>query len=114
STLPAMFDRAHSPRLFALPPGADFPARLVDGLIARMADRPPEAMARVTLYLSTARMQRRVRALFDAQGARILPRIRLVADLGRDPLAGLPPAIPALRRRLELVELVRGLVKTLP
>jgi ATP-dependent helicase/nuclease subunit B len=109
-----MFDRAHSPRLFALPPGADFPARLVDGLIARMADRPPEAMARVTLYLSTARMQRRVRALFDGQGARILPRIRLVADLGRDPLAGLPPAIPALRRRLELVELVRGLVKTLP
>ncbi|MCV2863251.1 double-strand break repair protein AddB [Defluviimonas sp. WL0075] len=109
-----MFDPGTSPRLFALPPGADFPARLVEGLIARMADKPAEAMARVELYLNTARMQRRVRALFDDHGARFLPRLRLVTDLGRDPLAGLPPAAPALRRRLELAELVRGLVERLP
>ncbi|MCV2867262.1 double-strand break repair protein AddB [Defluviimonas sp. WL0002] len=109
-----MFEPASSPRVFALPPGADFPARLVEGLIARMADQPPEAMARVDLYLNTARMQRRVRSLFDDHGARFLPRLRLVTDLGRDPLAGLPPAAPPLRRRLELAELVRGLVTRLP
>lgn len=109
-----MFEPAASPRLFALPPGADFPARLVEGLIARMADEPPEAMARVRLYLNTTRMRRRVRALFDDHGARILPRIGLVSDLGHAPGAGIPPASPALRRRLELAELVRGLVERLP
>lgn len=103
-----------APRVFALPPGADFPARLVDGLIARMQGHAPEAMARVTLYLNTSRMERRVRALLQAQGARILPRIRLVTDLGRDPLVGLAPAVPGLRRRLEIVELVRGLLDRMP
>ena len=52
-----MFDSA-GPRIFALPPGADFPRLLVDGLIARMAGQPPEAMSRVELYLNTARMRR--------------------------------------------------------
>jgi hypothetical protein len=33
--------------VFALPPGADFPAALVDGLIARYGDLPPEDFARV-------------------------------------------------------------------
>ncbi len=105
-----MFDPAPGPRLFALPPGADFPAHLVRGLVARMAGQPPEAMARATLYLNTGRMLRAVRAAFDAHGARFLPRLRLITDLGRDPLAGLPPAVPPLRRRLELAQLVEGLV----
>ncbi|MGB5836814.1 MAG: double-strand break repair protein AddB [Albidovulum sp.] len=109
-----MFDPCPGPRLFGLPPGTDFPMALVDGLIARTRDSPPEAMARVTLYLNTARMQRRVRALFDERGARFLPKLRLVTDLGRDPLAGLPPAIPPLRRRLELARLVAGLVDQQP
>ncbi len=109
-----MFDPAPAPRLFALPCGADFPAALVDGMIARMAGQPPEAMARVTLYLNTHRMLRRVREVFGTRGARLLPRLRLVTDLGRDPLAGLPPAIPPLRRRLELAQLVAGLVARQP
>lgn len=101
-----MFDPMTEPRLFGLPPGADFPRALVDGLIARMAEAPPEAMARVTLLLNTARMQRAVRAAFDSRGARLLPRLRLITDLGRDPLPGLPPAVPPLRRRLDLARLV--------
>ena len=40
------------PHVFALPPGADFPAALVDGVRARMADHRPEAMAQVTIYLN--------------------------------------------------------------
>ncbi|WP_347311700.1 double-strand break repair protein AddB [Defluviimonas sp. SAOS-178_SWC] len=101
-----MFDPSPMPRLFGLPPGANFPQDLADGLIARMAGAPPEAMARVTLYLNTARMQRSVRAAFDGHGARFLPRLRLITDLGRDPLPGLPPAVPPLRRRLDLARLV--------
>jgi ATP-dependent helicase/nuclease subunit B len=47
------------PNLFALPPGVDFPAELVAGLMQRMAGKPPEALARVTLILNTQRMRRR-------------------------------------------------------
>ena len=103
-----------SPGVFALPPGADFPAHLVAGLINRMADQPPEAMARVTLYLNTARMRRRVTALFTEQGACFLPRLRLVTDLAQDPGLTLPAAIPPLRLRLELARLISGLLDAQP
>jgi len=109
-----MFEPTAKPRIFALPPGADFPRLVVEGMIARLAGAPPEAMARVTLYLNTARMLRRVRAVFADHGARFLPRLRLVTDLGRDPLAGVPPAVPPLRRRLELMHLVAGLLARQP
>ena len=49
--------------LHALPCGVDFPAELVRGLIARMAEEPPEAMARMQLYLNSGRMQRRGRLM---------------------------------------------------
>lgn len=99
------------PRVFAMPPGADFPALLVQGLCERMRGAPPEAMARVTLYLNTERMRRRVVALFQARGAMLLPRLRLVTDLGRElALPGLPPAPPALRRKLELARLIEALI----
>ncbi len=103
-----------SPGVFALPPGADFPAHLVAGLIERMADQPPEAMARVTLYLNTARMRRRVTGLFTEQGARFLPRLRLVTDLAQDPGLVLPAAIPPLRLRLELAKLISVLLDAQP
>ncbi|MDR7124508.1 double-strand break repair protein AddB [Pseudotabrizicola sp. 4114] len=109
-----MFD-PHEPRLFALPPGADFPAALVAGLRARMQGAPPEAMARVTLYLNTTRMRRRVVQIFGQHGAGFLPRIRLVSDLAADMVVpGLPPAIPSLRRKLQLTVLIGRLLDTLP
>ncbi len=103
-----MFDDA-GPRVFALPPGADFPAALVAGLQARMADHPPEAMARVTLYLNTTRMRRAVRDVLAARGPAFLPRLRLVTD----PVAG-PPAVSPLRRRLELSQLILRLLEAQP
>ncbi|PCD76600.1 double-strand break repair protein AddB [Pseudothioclava arenosa] len=100
--------------LFALPPGVDFAAELVRGLIDRYRDRPPEELARLRLYLNAGRMKRRVQEEFDAQGALLLPRIGLVTDLGRAPVPGLAPAIPGLRRRLELAQLVEQFVERLP
>ena len=108
-----MFD-APAPRLFGLPPGADFPARLVAGLIARGKGQPPEAMGRVELFVNTRRMQRRVRELFAASGPLILPRVRLVTELGQDPALALPPPVSPLRRRLELARLVLGLLERQP
>ncbi|MFN3722464.1 MAG: double-strand break repair protein AddB [Paracoccaceae bacterium] len=109
-----MFD-PETPRLFALPPGTDFPAALVAGLRARMRNQPPEAMARVTLYLSTARMRRRVVQIFGQHGAAFLPRIRLVSDLAAEiVMPDLPAAIPALRRKLQLTVLIGRLLDNLP
>lgn len=108
-----MFSPA-SPRVFALPPGADFPAHLVAGLLDRMSARPPEAMARVTLYLNTERMRRRVSDLFTTQGARFLPRLKLITDLAKDPGLGLPEPVPPLRRRLQLAELIAKLLDAQP
>ncbi|MDD8023557.1 MAG: double-strand break repair protein AddB [Paracoccaceae bacterium] len=103
-----------NPRVFALPLGVDFAKELVVGLITRMADQPPEAMARVQLYLNSGRTQRRVREEFDRHGARFLPHLRLVTDLGQQPLLGVPAAVPALRRKLELAQLVALLTERLP
>lgn len=100
--------------LFALPPGVDFAAELVRGLMDRYRGRPPEDLARLRLYLNAGRMKRRVQEEFDRQGALLLPRIGLVTDLGRAPVPGLAPAIPGLRRRLELARLVEEFVARLP
>lgn len=103
------------PQIFALPPGADFPAELVAGLRERLRGRPPEAMARVTLFLNTQRMRRRVAQLLTASGAGFLPRLRLVTDLSPEAARlAIPPATPGLRRRLELTQLIVGLLDAQP
>ncbi len=109
-----MFEPATTPRLFGLPPGADFPRAVAAGLRARLAGAPPEALARVEIFANTRRMQRRLHAALAADGALLLPRLRLITDLAEDPLAALPPAVPPLRRRLELTRLIAALLEREP
>jgi ATP-dependent helicase/nuclease subunit B len=110
-----MFDPSLTPRVFGLPPGVDFPKTLVEGLVAQHENLPPEALARVTLVVNTRRMARRIQDLFDAGPARLLPRIELLSDLGNRPEAAhIPAAISPLQRRLELSQLVAGLLDRAP
>ncbi len=110
-----MFEPSALPRVFAVPPGADFPKVLVDGLHERFEGQPPDALARVQLVINTRRMARRVRDLFDQGPACLLPRLSLVTDLGESAdLAQIPPAIPPLRRRLELTQLIAKLLDQQP
>ncbi|WP_134724891.1 double-strand break repair protein AddB [Paracoccus luteus] len=88
--------------LFALPPGVDFAQQTAAGLIARMAARPPEDMGRVTLYANSGRTLTALGAAFARGGAMLLPRMRLIADLG----AGDAGLAPPLARRLDLARLV--------
>ena len=105
-----MFATDETTRLFGLPPGADFPAQLLAGLRARLDGAPPEAMARVRLYLPTRRMARRLTdLLMRGDTASFLPRIGLVSDLASGVvLPGARPPVPALRRKLELAHILGG------
>jgi ATP-dependent helicase/nuclease subunit B len=98
--------------IFALPPGADFPAELVAGLLQRMAGQPPEALARTTLIVNTQRMRRRVTESFQTHGALLLPRILLVTEVAGLANLTLPRPISPLRRRLQLSVLLDKLLAT--
>jgi double-strand break repair protein AddB len=98
------------PALFALPPGVDFPAELVAGLLDRHGQGAPEDLARVTLIVNTGRMARRVTECLAASGARLFPRILLVTDVARLSDLPPPPPVPPLRRRLQLAVLLDRLL----
>lgn len=110
-----MFEPRKTPRVFALPPGVDFPRALLSGLDTHLGTAPPEALARVHLVVNTRRMARRIRDLYDAGPPRLLPRLSLVTDLGDSwDIASLPPPVPPLRRRLELAQLIGRLLDQQP
>ena len=110
-----MFEPSDTPRLFALPLGADFGRDFIKGLEARCTDMPPEAVARIEIFVNTRRMQERLRTLFDAGPPRLLPRVQLLGDLALRPVASdIPPPVAPLRRRLELTQLVARLIEKTP
>ena len=88
---------------------------VAQGLCQRLSGHPPEAMAAVTLWVNSAGMRRRITAALVQAGVVLMPRIRLVTELaGIFPLSGAGPAVPALRRRLELAQLVSHLIEREP
>ena len=109
---PAIFDSAEQP----------FLDTLVAGLMRR-AGKAPLALAGMTVLLPTRRAARSLREAFLRAGngaAMLLPRMLPVGDLDPEELAllpdeaegagqgfDLPPAVPELRRRLLLTQLVR-------
>ena len=110
-----MFEPDGAPHIFASPPGIDFAHGLAAGVINRTVHMTPAELARVEIYVNTTRMQRRIRSVFDAGPARLLPRIRLITDLASDPISlSLPPAVSPLQRRLELSQFVAKLLEKEP
>ncbi len=107
-----MFEHSDGPRLFGMPVGVDFPAALVAGIQNLLIGEPPEALARIDLWVNTERMKLRISQLFAESGATLLPRIRLVTELAGDQRYDIPPPANALARRLELAQLVRKLIET--
>lgn len=110
-----MFEPKTSPRVFGLPPGVDFPCALADGLLQRCTGQSPFALAQTQIIVNTARMKRRLLDLFDQGSARLLPKIHLVTQLDMlDPSITTPESVSPLRRRLELISLVSGLIERQP
>ena len=109
-----MFEPSDSPRVYGLAPGQDFPAALVRGLKARLHGQPPEAIARVTVHVSTQRMKRRIETLFQADGPGFLPRIGLVTEAGAGMLTHATPRQSKLARQLQLTRLTSALIAAAP
>ena len=63
--------------VFALPCGADFPGAFADGLIARMRHRPPQDMARVTVFANSGQSLLALRDALIWRGPLILPQLRI-------------------------------------
>lgn len=94
--------------LFALPCGADFPGAFAEGLIARMASRPAQDMARVTVYSNSGQSLLALREALIWRGPLVLPRLRLIAGLGGG------GATAPLARRLELGRLIDAALRAQP
>ncbi len=118
-----IFAPCDAPRVFALPPGADFARALVAGIDARLeacrapgSGPAPEALARVEIWVNTRRAARALAAVYAAGPARLLPRIRTLADLAADPRLPdpLPPPASALGAKLDLARLVGALLRAEP
>ena len=110
-----MFEPSTGPRVFGLPPGADFAQDLIAGLTEMAGNMPPQDFAKIQIFVNTSRMQRRIRDVFDAGPPRLLPKIRLITDLAKDPIATqVAPHVSPLRRRLELAKFVSALLDREP
>lgn len=107
-----MFENTDKPRVFAVPIGCDFSKTFVKGLRARLYGQPPEALARVEVFVSTRRMVRQLKNLLAADGAVLLPKIRLITDIANHPdlPIALPKPVSRLRRQLILAQLVGRLL----
>lgn len=109
-------------RVFTVPPGTPFVDAVAAGIRDRVGD-DPMALAAATVLLPTRRACRSLREAFlraNGGAPTLLPRLRPVGDVDADELAvanagwegaadsvlAVPPAIPALRRRLLLSQLV--------
>ncbi|WP_411839547.1 double-strand break repair protein AddB [Paracoccus sp. ME4] len=100
--------------LYALPSGVDFAECFVQGLLERMADQPPEALARVTVFVNAAPTRGALFRAFDRAGPLLLPQIRSITGIDPGPLVMPDPPVPPLARRLQLARLIARMLALRP
>lgn len=109
-----LFPPFDAPRVFALPPGANFTRSFAAGLRDRLKDQPPEALARVTVAVNTRRTARTMIEAFEAAAdAVFLPRIATLDSFARNEGAG-PPAADKVTRLLALARLAEAFLTARP
>lgn len=114
------------PRVFTMPPDADFQAALVEGVLAAVErEHNPFALHDVIILAPTRRSVRSLSESFLAfsggKPAMLLPRIIPIGDvdadeppfLAGDPALSIPPAIAPARRMFALMQLVQAKAKAL-
>lgn len=98
--------------LFSLPPGTDFAREFARGFWERFGDLRPEEIARIEILTNNRRALRVIEeALMEtAAGSVLLPRLRVLAELGADPLLfpEIAPPVNGHARHLRLIRLVEA------
>ncbi|MEL6914407.1 MAG: double-strand break repair protein AddB [Pseudomonadota bacterium] len=97
------------PGVYGVPPGADFPATVIDALAARVKE--PDEWPRLRLVANSGRMLTRLREVFEAGPPRLLPSMSLITDLqalAPECLLPAPGGVPRVRRQLDLARLLRA------
>lgn len=107
-----LFPPQTDPRVFALPIGCDFSQAFIEGLQGRMQTAAPEQWARVTVLVNTRRAQRRLQEILVSGGARLLPEIKVISDLGN--AIGSASAETRFMRHLALADLVGAFLEAQP
>ncbi|MEM9970237.1 MAG: double-strand break repair protein AddB [Pseudomonadota bacterium] len=108
-----MVEPQEPPRIFGLPPGANFTRDVARQLRKRFENQPPEAMARVQLFVNSSRMRKSLTTAFCEAGAALLPRMTVVSELASIvPWADIPPASSHLNRQLEFARLLQPLLNS--
>ena len=100
--------------LYALPPGVDFAQEFVAGFLQRMQGQAPDLIARTTIYANSGRTLTAMKEAFDRHGPLLLPRMRVVTDLGAGNAMRRGALAAPLARRLELAHLIDQLLKRRP
>ena len=100
--------------LYALPPGVDFAACFVRGLLERMKDQSPEALPRVTVLVNAASTRGALFKAFDKAGPLLLPQIRSITGVDPGPLVMPDPPEAPLARRLQLARLIAQMLQLRP
>ncbi|MEM6897960.1 MAG: double-strand break repair protein AddB, partial [Pseudomonadota bacterium] len=103
-----MFEHSAAPRVFYVPPGADFPAAVIAGLATRL--KAPDAWARTHILCNAGRMVSRLREVLEEGPPRLLPRLSLITDLkSLAPHLTSAPPVAGLRRQLDLARDLRAI-----
>ncbi len=110
----SFFPKSDKRRVFGIPPGCDFSVAFLDGLKERLSGQPPEAIARVEIYTNTRRAARRWEELFLNGQASLLPQIKVITDIVKNPVLGLKhdPAETELSKQLIMMQAVRKLLES--
>ncbi len=107
-----LFEPSEKPRVFAIPPGCDFPRELVEGLLERFKGQPPENLAKTEIFLNTQRSREVATNELVKRGPTFLPKIRLITSLSHDKrYPDIRGPVSPLRRRLELAQAVAKLLE---
>ncbi|MEL6336263.1 MAG: double-strand break repair protein AddB [Pseudomonadota bacterium] len=117
--VPSLFEPSLLPRVFAIPPGADYAAVFAEGLIRRLEGTPPEAMLGVTVLVNAARTLTGLEeAIAERQGgAGFLPHLLPIETAASGPALGGPApgaVVPELHRTLALTRLVERFLEAVP
>ena len=110
--LVGIFEPKQGPRVYALPPGCDFPSELVSGFLSRASGLSHAEVARAEIFLNTQANMRAVVNEFASKGPMLLPKLTLVSRLSDDlRFPDIPGPVSRLRRVLELTQAVGKLLE---